>query len=670
MLLSFNAERVNRLYAVDLIGAGFGCLLCPFLLARTGAGGVFVFVALLALFALIVAVPGAGRRVSIPAGVVVGLVGLWLLPTLDVRHPIPGKGVIRLTQSLRADTSRGRIFSEWSTNSRIDLIAGNPWRQGSIIARGTKIADQPPVPEQRLILQDAGAGTLISNFSEHPEALEVLRRSMYFAALQLKQEPRVFIIGIGGGNDVWAARAAGAKYVKAIELNAPILRIHRQILPEYSRALLDDPNIELIVGEGRSALMRDSGTYDVIQMTGIDTWTALTSGAYVLAENYLYTRESIESMYERLADDGILQIIRFARQMESLRMVSNIHAAFESMGVRDLPKSLIALKTHDGLMAILVKRGAFTAEETERVHQFAQDNGIRRRYLPGADIGGGIDEFLQSEDKASFIDEFPRNISPTTDDRPYFFNFSKWRNPWTTREQIREPTSISQGNPLFILSQLMVSIALSVVLIMLPAARLRGMPRRGAGRYLAYFASLGLGFILIEISVIQKLTLFLGHPLYSITVTLFTVLVFTGLGSLFMAGRFPIASRGIWVVPLGLAALLGGVILVSPWLVENLIGLALPARIVIAGVLLAPVSLLLGVPFAFGIRVLSERNASLIPWGWAINGCCSVVGSILSVVISMNLGFNIVLVMAASIYVLGFWALRREITRPAEAAPA
>jgi hypothetical protein len=312
-------------------------------------------------------------------------------------------------------------------------------------------------------------------------------------------------------------------------------------------------------------------------------------------------------------------------------------------------------------MALLVKKGAFTEAELASTDRWARENGIVRVYIPGRVSGGVLRPLLEAEDKAAFIDEFPRNITPTTDDRPYFFNFSKWRNPWSTREEMREPTSISQGNPLLILSQLALSIVLSVLLILLPTARLRRASGHGASRYLVYFASLGLGFILIEIAAIQKLTLFLGHPIYSITVTLFTVLIFTGLGSLLIAGRVPTATRSIWLVPIGLVLFVGGLIWISPWLAHDLIALPLPARIAIAASLLAPISLLLGVPFAYGVRVLYERNTTLIPWGWAINGCFSVIGSILSVVISMNFGFDFVLVTAVVIYLLGFWALRSEV---------
>jgi hypothetical protein len=662
MLLTFNPERVNRLYAVDLMGAGLGCFVTPALLAAFGAGGVFIVTVLLALAASVALAWRRWGMKVVAVGAVAGACGVWLLPTLDHRIPVPSKGIGDLLLRLQIENADVRPFTSWSSNSRIDLVKPPAGTRGFIFTRGSKTQGLPPIPEQQHILQDANAGTTIVNFSQHPEGLEVIRRSMYSAAIQLKERPSVFIIGLGGANDAWAAKANGALRVKAVELNAPILEIHRRILPHYSRALLDDPTIEFVVGEGRSALMRETEFYDVIQMTGIDTWTALASGAYVLAENYLYTEEAIRSMYQRLADGGILQIIRFAADMETLRMLVNVYAALDGLAVPDPSQSLMVLGTGDELRAILLKKGVFSAREQHRMRRFAEENGIQTVYLPNGSQNNTVKTFIQATDKQSFIERFPRDISPTTDDRPYFFNFFKWRNPLASRAYLAEPTTVSQGNPIFILSHLALSIVLSGALILLPLARRKGIPRASAGRHLLYFAGLGFGFIAIEISAIQKLTLFLGHPVYSLTVTLFAMLVFTGLGSLTLADRFGTADRRIWIVPGALAVLIAGFIVVSPVLANELIGLPLPARVAITVGLLAPMCLLLGVPFAYGIRVLNQLNPTLLPWAWAVNGCASVVGSVMTVVVSMNFGFNAVLWSAALIYLLAFWSLRRQIT--------
>lgn len=218
---------------------------------------------------------------------------------------------------------------------------------------------------------------------------------------------------------------------------------------------------------------------------------------------------------------------------------------------------------------------------------------------------------------------------------------------------------MSQGNPLFILAQLAASIAWSVLFIIFPIARTGRMRtlKSGMGRFLVYFSGLGAGFVFIEIAVIQKLTLFLGQPVYSLTVTLFSLLVFTGLGSLVLGGRFAPGDRRIWAVPVGIALYLGVFLVLSSLLVSNLIGAPVFVRIVLAACLLAPLGFLLGIPFAHGLSVVSAHDSALTPWAWGVNGCASVVGSILTVVVSMNFGFRAVLAIAAVIYVAAFAAL-------------
>ncbi len=661
MLLSFNAEQADRLYGVDLVAAGLACLGCPFLLGAYGAGGVFVVSVLLALVAAVVVVRGLWGNRALFVGAALGLFGLFLVPTLDGIFPVPSKGYLDFLRAIEAKSGDAQFFSRWTANSRIDLVtppAGT--EEDAITTRGRVRDGLPPAPEHRAILQDAAAGTVVVNFSDHPEALEILRRAMYSASVRLRPDARVFIIGLGGGNDVWAAKAADASFIRAVELNAPIVDIHRTTMRRFSRLIVEDPNIELIVSEGRAALMRESAKYDVIQMTGIDTWTALTSGAYVLAENYLYTQEAIETMYSRLADGGILQITRFAETMEGLRLLANVNAAFESLGVENIHNSVMMIRATDKLMAVQIKKGAFTDEEQSRTWHFAYENGLDVAYIPNIPTGNYFNQFLRTDAKKSFIEAFPRNISPTSDDRPYFFNYSRWSDPVGSRQH-SDIASVSQGNPFFILSQLLASIFLAGALVVLPLARRRVIPRRGARRYLTYFAGLGLGFIFIEIALMQKLTLFLGQPVYSLTVTLFSLLVFTGLGSLLLAGRIGTNERRIWLVPVALAVVLAIIVVSSPWVTSSFIGLPLTARIAITLALLAPVGLLLGVPFAYGLRVLQERNPALTPWAWAVNGCFSVVGSILTVVLSMNFGFSAVLALAAGIYLVAFAALRREI---------
>jgi hypothetical protein len=342
-------------------------------------------------------------------------------------------------------------------------------------------------------------------------------------------------------------------------------------------------------------------------------------------------------------------------------MLSNVHAALQALGAGNLASSVICLRTPDNLMAFIVKRGLFTEEEVDATEAFADESGIEKIYLPGRTGDGPIPGYLLMDDraKAAFVRGYPRDIAPTSDNRPYFFNFSKWRTPLLTSRYIDEPTQVSQGNPLFILGQLAFSAIVSVALIVVPLIVFgrRHLDLRYFKRFLIYFAGLGVGFIMVEIVMMQKLTLFLGHPIYSVVVTLFSLLIFTGLGSMLSGSIIPAPSARAYGVPGALAAALLLFVVFAPQMVSSLIGLPFGVRVLITILVLAPFGLFLGVPFAYGIRLLDRVNPTLIPWAWAVNACTTVVGSVLTVILSMNVGFTAVLLTSAVIYVVAFVAV-------------
>ncbi|RJP22218.1 MAG: hypothetical protein C4520_08445 [Candidatus Abyssobacteria bacterium SURF_5] len=659
MILSFNAARINTIYFADLAGAGAGCLLMPFLLQNYGAGGTMAFLSVLGLLGGLITFPSRKKRLLVASAVCVTAILLFLMPRLDRKFPIPGKDLLDFTDELTLEISENPVYSKWGPNCRVDLI-NLPEENRFIYGLGRNRIGLPPLPDEKLILQDGSSATPIINFSDHPEALPVVERSMYAAALQLKENPSVLVLGPGGGVELWAARMHDARLIKGIELNKPIIDIHHTVLPEYSRVLLEDPRVELIHGEARSALMRDKQKYDVILMTFISTYTAMSSGAYVLAESYLYTTEAFENLYNHLEDGGILQIIWSTGNAETLRLLTTIHAVLEAGGVDDFETSVICLRSKNEV-EILLKKGGFTEDEVSRMQRFVREVDLDVYYLPYRSFGSFIERFVRANDKDAFIRECSTNISPINDDRPYFFFFSRWPNPLKVTQYKWQLYSSFPGNPLFIFFQLGVSTMLSIVLIMMPLgifAR-RGIRQKGTASFLVYFACLGLGFIMIEIAAMQKFTLFLGLPLHSITVTLFSILIFTGLGSLFSGYWLEAPDRKVWLVPAALAVAIALLVLVYPLLIRSFIEASLAARIALTILLLAPVGLLLGVPFAYGIRLVNRCNPLLVPWAWAVNGCCTVIGAILTVILSMNFGFNITLGIALLVYFVGFATLEK-----------
>jgi hypothetical protein len=318
----------------------------------------------------------------------------------------------------------------------------------------------------------------------------------------------------------------------------------------------------------------------------------------------------------------------------------------------------------DGLTAVLVKKGEFTEQEIATAERFIEQNEQIKVYLPDRRLDNNIVERfvrMPEAEKATFIRDFPRRITPTTDDQPYFFNFTRWDTPpEEAMKLMAEATIVSQGNRLFLWGQLGFSTLAAVLLIVVPLLFRRAEARGGhVGRFLAYFTCIGVGFIFIEIAMIQKLTLLLGQPTYSIVITLFSILIFTGIGS-FWSRRWLEGGRArIWSVPFGVVALMGLVVLCGDWVVELAIGEGLAVRAAVAALAVAPVAILLGMPFAHGVRLLNRLNPHFVPWAWAVNGSATVVGSVVSVIVSMNFGFHSVLLAAGAIYVLAFLAVDR-----------
>lgn len=665
LILSAYSHRVNKVYASDLVGAALGCMLCPFLLWPVGAGGTLCAVAILGVITIALVAPQKIKRpMWIGAGVLTVGFAAWM-PFFDDQFEVPGKKYLQMTQDRGMNVDGSREYSKWSANSRIDVIESPLpiWVAYGIGAKDIPFVSDPAnrakLGKQKWIMQDGDAGTFVTDYTNSPLGLEYLGRTLYSltAAVKKGTNPRVFIIGVGGAPDVWAHKLMGASYIKGIELNRGVLEVHDTVAKEFSRGLLEDPTIELVCDEGRSALMRDKTKYDIIQMTGIDTWTSLASGAYVLAENYLYTVEAVQQMYEHLEEGGIIQVTRMGANMERLRLLSNINQAFVNMGIGDMAGSVAVVTAQlDGLTSVMIKKGKFVEDEVVRLEAFLATSGHGQLYLPMRSSNNNIIErFIKLEDKQKFIDEFPRRITPTTDDQPYFFNFTRWDMPAEGMKYLDEATEVSQGNPNFLWMQLAFSAFVSLLLIVVPLRFKRKAAKSAhVGRFLVYFCGIGVGFIFLEIALMQKLTLLLGQPLYSIVVTLFSILIFTGIGS-FLSG--PLLKRGVMVarmIPVGIGIVTIAIVMFSDQIVASVIAEDLTTRALVAGAMTAPLALLLGMPFAHGVGLLRKLSPSFVPWAWAVNGSASVVGSVVTVIVSMNFGFSTVLIAAIFIYAIAF----------------
>ncbi len=672
------APRINVVYAADLLGAASGCLLLIPLLDRLGAPGVVFAAAALALSAAALLARKTARKK------VLGICAAVLA--------IPGALQWAGAAPFDVLATKGHVgdrvlFSKWNSFSRVAVYdrAHGDWSL-SPSYHGRR-------PESLFMDIDSAASTPILHASSNLADVDYLRYELtalgYYlvgnarSSLVESRQPdgrlptdgpqnhgfNALVIGPGGGRDLLTALVFGASRVDGVEIN-PI--IARDVMESRYRAYAGDvytnPRVRIHVDDGRSFVRASDAKYDLIQASLVDTWAATAAGAYTLTENSLYTVEAFEDYIDHLNDDGVLTITRWV--FDGLRLVSLAQEACAARGLH-APDHL-AVVQFDRVATFLLKRSAFTPDEVGRLRQVAGALGFTVLYAPGAGVASGLAEatppemqrtgtsagdyarLILSTDRERFFERYPLDVRPTTDDRPFFFHTTKLADQFG----VAFGRSMLFGNGLSALLTLMaISLAL-VTLFILGPLLVGGEPIAARDlRWVAYFGALGAGFMLIEVALLQRFVLLLGHPVYSLTVTLFSMLLGTGIGSLL--GRrvhehtLARVAAGACAATVAMAALATRV---YPVVIASAIAAPRPLRMLLATALILPAGIVMGLPLPTGMRLLAAHRRVLVPWAWGINGALSVVGATLAVFIAMNWGFSATLLAGAGVY-LGAAAL-------------
>jgi spermidine synthase len=628
-------KRVNVVYGADLIGAAAGCLLLLPLLNRFGAPGVVLLAAVLGGAAALLFSPARTfARTAALAALAVGIPGgLQLMGSapFDVSN----------TKGHDEDTV---LFAKWNSFSRVAVYdrSHGDWSLSSLY-KGEK-------PETRFMDIDSAASTPIVRFDGDLSKVEYLKYELTGLAFHLvKRSPgfSTLVIGPGGGRDLLTALVFGAGRVDGVEVN-PIIANDIMLgqFRDFSGSIYQNPKVNVVVDDGRSYIRRSNERYDVIQASLVDTWAATAAGAYTLTENTLYTKEAFEDYYDHLTARGVLTITRWV--FDGLRLVSLAQEACASRGCS--AKDHMAIVQQDRVATFLLKKTAFTEKDVEQLRATSNGLGFTVLYAPGqTDAGNDYAKLVLAPDRQAFYDGYHHDVSPTTDTRPFFFHTTKIKDQFQTAFG----RSMLFGNGLSALMTLMAISVTFVTLFVVGPLVLSGSELRGSHwpRWLGYFGMLGAGFMLIEVALLQRFVLLLGHPVYSLTVTLFSVLLGTGVGSL-ISRRISQASlrRIIQLILLAIAgvAILG--IVALPPIINAAISASHAQRIALTVLLIAPAGVLMGMPLPAGIRLMTANDSALVPWAWGMNGALSVIGATLAVFIAMNWGFSVTLMTGAAIY--------------------
>lgn len=657
---------VGRVYAADLVGAAVGCLgVLALLDIMDGPSAILAVGGVAALGAVTFSRAAADEDRPLPAGLIERILArpamiAGVLLVLAAANSTTRYGIQPIVVKNEVDRRDNVAFEKWNSFSRI--LVRRPWKAAPVLWGASSTLPPGTEVEQYRLNIDGDAATSMFRFSGDVSQADFLRYDITNLAYTIRNTGRAAIIGVGGGRDMLSARVHGFPDVTGVEINPIFIDLLTNREPYRSFAkLADQPGMHFNVDEARSWFARSPERFDLIQMSMIDTFAATGAGAFTLTENGLYTLEGWRIFVGHLAPRGVFTVSRWYAPgdvNETGRMISLAVAALLDQGITE-PRKHLFLASNLNLATLVLSREPLTGEESQALQATAAKYKYNVLLSPGrqpatqvlADITASQDQRGLEAATAGYLFD----LSPPGDNRPFFFNqlrLGRWFEG--LHQAFSADAGVVRGNivaTLTLVVIMLVSVILVVTTIVLP---LRPAVKNIGGRFAVlgslYFLLLGVGFMLVEIALLERLSVFLGHPIYALSIVLFSIIVCTGMGS-FVSEKFPLDSRGrfaAWSLTLGIY------LAILPWLIPSVVGsfesATLPARAGLSILLIAPAGLLLGFGFPTGMRLISARDSRPTPWFWGVNGAGSVLGSACAVAISMTFGISTTLTLGACCY--------------------
>src|ERR671925_244616 len=623
----------GRLYAADLVGASAGALLVVLFLVLTGGEGANLIVGLIAaISATIFSLIAKNSRKLIVSFIFVAFaISLILINHATQIFAIPTDPTAHkdLPMYLRDHPGSKIVKTQWNSFSRIDVVEGGEGTEG-LVAK---------------VFIDGGAGTNIISWDGNAESRQELSTWMQYLPFKMMQDPKVLVIGSGGGRDVVAALVSGSKDVTSVEIN-PIIYDTVKSYGEKAGNVYSHQYVSSHVDEGRSFITRSSEKYDIIYVPFVDTWASVSSGGLSVSENFLYTLEGFQQYYDHLTDRGKIVTVRWL--IDAPRFISTYAKLLEQNGIPhdQLYRHLIMVTsdsyTQDpSVTMVIFSKVPFTDEEIKFFSQSFFQYGYKPILVPGQIMGEPYPALLEGKIRLEqFYDLFKTKVYPVTDDNPYFLSFEK-------------------PLPYAVEALLYASIGIVAIFLLIPFAWMRRavvmLTEKNELRIatvIPYFAALGMGFILIELALLQKLILLLGNPTMTFAILLFTLLISSGSGSLLSSRIARNNMKNLVFVIGGIATLGISYVIFLPPIIYSTIAEPFEVKAAVSIAVLAPIGFLMGMPLPTGIRLLKAHRPEYIPWMWAINGAFSVLGAVLAIALGIMYGSSKAMILGILVYLI------------------
>lgn len=663
-LLSNFKEQIPKLYFADLVGAGLSCIAFVIFVPMLGGNGAIVIIAALGFISAMIFSSGSSKGLLL-ASWIIFLLSLSLFfnkeTTLEV-NSTPNKIYGNFIKE-RPDL---KVRTDWNTFSKIDVMIDE---------------DEPEdgYPLLLAITDDGNATTNIPALTELPPPGKPADASnMAFALLDSVRN--VYILGSAGGGEILTSLYHDAGWIHAVEINGILNDYLTKDLLFWTGPLVkNNPKVTLVTDDARSVIGRKRIAYDVIISAHTISSSAVSSGAMSMVENYILTQEAVEKYLHHLSNEGVMYITRPETQIPKIISTLKKARLNTSHGFEHSKEHFIIFRRppteFEGdksfLAGVLYKKNGFTEQEIIRVLNEAATLNLNIEYDPLSKPDGVYKDLIDSENIDELIAKFPTDIKPATDDKPFFDNnigFSRltidgMRESFAQDEKgifALKDRPVAETTLLVILIQ---TIIVAGLFILLPLRKLKSDDKPFQKSYLSYFACLGIGYIMLQICMIQKFTMFLGQPVFTLLTVVSTMLVASGLGSMF-SHKFVSKSKFSLYVIFGLIFLFSVLIgFLNPLIFEAGSRWDLWLRIIISIFMIAPLGFFMGMPFPLGLSLIEEENKKFIAFAWGINGFFSVIGTVLAMIFAMVLGFKIVFILSGIIYLLALIIINTRLKK-------
>jgi len=681
--LTKNSEKVSTLYFWDLCGAALGAILALACLNLVGAvGALFICILIMILAACCFAVQVSKRLTS--CLLIAAILLLCIVPVIkDKIKIIPCDSKV-LSFVYNHPQTYKPLYTEWNAINRVDVYTNikktdlpiwGIWGVGKNYKGG--------FPEFHDMQYDAHNGSNIYHLKNNiDKEFSFLEQHVLKTPYVLLDKPKVLILGVGGGIDVFNALKNKASSITAIELQPIAVKLLKGRFSEWVGNIYNkSETVNLIAGEGRNFINSTDQKFDLIQINVTDTFAALNTGAYVLMESYLYTEEAYDKYFNHLSDQGLLCIIAGDHLLTgssitpplTIRLLLQYINVLKQNGITEPYKHIVILggpetdNSNKGFIP-LVKKTPFTPRDIEKMTLFANENGFEITFDPFTTKPSDfiLNKILlaDTQSRKEIVSRIPYNVAPSTDNNPFFYNFIQWKTVFNVFNNSKYSFTTPVFGQAILLLLLIQSIIFSFFFIILPLLVSKKRFTWGISTgYLLYFLCIGVGFMFMEISFIQKFVLFLGYPAYAFAITLFSLLLFSGLGSYWTGKLKSRPEQTIKKLIFLLVPTLLAYTLLLDTIFEAFIGLSFFMKIIITILTQLPLGLLLGMFFPLGIKILNDYKPEMIPWAWGVNGMSSVVSTVGAIIIAMSFGFRCVSYLAIITYCIGTLSLL--ITRTA-----